>query len=241
MDYTYSFKGCPVWVADFLPKDRLYMMGADLSGLVALDLSVKPPETTMLQVASWLHRANSPWRNPIRAALADKHAKSKAYALKNVRPCRRCGKYSYHLIDCTRAKSMDVMYRNYIPKSWEPDVPERGNKHHPGFAITSTGDGWCPDCKHHRGDHINGDPDGYGGGNHGHCVLARCYCKRHPDAITPEVKMDPLTKEPICEAGYTNVKPGQRLGLVHKGKLYATIKVAEESKPFTITVNPWKS
>ena len=49
----------------------------------------------------------------------------KAYALKNVPPCPECGKYSFHQIDCEQAKKMDVRFRNYILKSWEPDaVPE---------------------------------------------------------------------------------------------------------------------
>ena len=35
-------------------------------------------------------------------------------------PCSECGKYSYHTLDCARAKRIDALYCNYIPKSWEP-------------------------------------------------------------------------------------------------------------------------
>jgi hypothetical protein len=104
-------------------------------------------------------------------------------------------------------------------------------------ARFSDGDGWCPDCQHHRGKHaglLQRDRVG--------CVLVGCGCKRHPDAIEPEIKINPITHEPVCEAGYATVRPGTRLGITDKdGKLYATIKVAERGTPFTIKVSPWRS
>lgn len=257
------------------------------ANLACLDMAPEPEplHTLMSMVTDWIWRANRPWREPTAVELA-LHATStpeyvsqyltrasppslnKAYALKNITPCTECGKYSFHLIDCERAKKMDAMFRNYIPKSWEPDAPQlctcdaspsswpvgyktkcqvhKGTEvnldstHDEFVSDQGVGEGWCPICKHHRGNHIDfsgSRPPGLVG-----CVLAGCDCKRNPKTITPEVEIDPLTQEPVCEAGFTTIKPGQRLGLIDEhGKLCATIQVAKTSKPFTLTTRPWRS
>lgn len=168
----------------------------------------------------------------------------KAYALKNVPPCPECGKYSFHRIDCEQAKKMDVRFRNYIPKSWEPDaVPESRPPGYAHDAITGTGDGWCVDCRHHRANHIDQGWQNLEKNRKVGCVLAGCSCKRNPNTIASEVKIDPDTKQPICEAEFMVMKPGQRIGLLDEhGKLHVLITMSKTSKPFTlITTYPWGS